>query len=450
MANPFASNRFGGGALSQGPGVGGGGQTQGQVTESQIVNTVKQDMDDIEKKGQWIFSCYSPAKDCASIPGLDDLSQEELRWEAYVAKTGNNIGEYTNRVKTLVDTYSKHRQQLKNPDQNMRQILVKIYNKETISAGTSAFGGGSSGGMFGASGNSQQSSAGIFGAPAAASSSGGIFGGGAANAGQTTGSGGLFGKPSGSGLFSSQPAATGNTFGQSSVFGGATAVASTAGGTSSIFGGGPTSTAPAGVFGAAATVSQSSSSSVFGGAPSNVFGGVASQPFGAAPANNSSLFGTGATPTPASSTSSGPFSTPQKPGEGLFGKPVASVAPSAGNAFATPQSSGSLFGAPPTTPAVSSVSVFSAPAAAVAPGPFSSTTSGSSLFGVGGGVGQPGGLFGKPAADTGSSQQRGEEDPSLYYTPLDQLSAEDKAAFEAAEFEFGKIPTVPPPRELCI
>ena len=57
-SNPFASGKFGGG----GGGGGGGGVSPGPDLANQIVNTVKQDMESIEKSGQWIFSCYSPAK----------------------------------------------------------------------------------------------------------------------------------------------------------------------------------------------------------------------------------------------------------------------------------------------------------------------------------------------------------------------------------------------------
>jgi len=52
-------------------------------------------------------------------------------------------------------------------------------------------------------------------------------------------------------------------------------------------------------------------------------------------------------------------------------------------------------------------------------------------------------LFGKPA------EVVKEMDPSGTYTPLDQLTEEEKAAFLAPEFELGSVPTRPPPKELC-
>jgi len=52
---------------------GGGGNTQNQPNNENIINTlvttVKQDVEQSTKGQQWQFSCYSPAKDCASIPG---------------------------------------------------------------------------------------------------------------------------------------------------------------------------------------------------------------------------------------------------------------------------------------------------------------------------------------------------------------------------------------------
>ena len=44
---------------------------------------ILQDVEQQERGHQWPFSCYSPAKDCASVPGLDDISPEEVRFEAY-------------------------------------------------------------------------------------------------------------------------------------------------------------------------------------------------------------------------------------------------------------------------------------------------------------------------------------------------------------------------------
>ena len=57
-SNPFGSAKFGGGGGGGAQNTSGGG---GDLS-SQILTTVKQDMESVEKSGQWVFSCYSPAK----------------------------------------------------------------------------------------------------------------------------------------------------------------------------------------------------------------------------------------------------------------------------------------------------------------------------------------------------------------------------------------------------
>ena len=59
-SNPFGSSKFGGGGQSGSQSAAGSGGS-GDLS-SQIMTTVKQDMESVEKSGQWVFSCYSPAK----------------------------------------------------------------------------------------------------------------------------------------------------------------------------------------------------------------------------------------------------------------------------------------------------------------------------------------------------------------------------------------------------
>ena len=58
-----------------------------------------------DKCGQWLFICYSPAKDCVSVLGMEDWSPEELRLEAYQAKPANFVDQYSARVKGLLEEY---------------------------------------------------------------------------------------------------------------------------------------------------------------------------------------------------------------------------------------------------------------------------------------------------------------------------------------------------------
>lgn len=39
-----------------------------------------------ERGGQWLLSCFGPLKERPCIPGMEDLSPEEVRWEIYHAQ----------------------------------------------------------------------------------------------------------------------------------------------------------------------------------------------------------------------------------------------------------------------------------------------------------------------------------------------------------------------------
>ena len=66
-------------------------QQQQDIT-STLVQTVKQDVDLWEKGKQWAFSCYSPAKETACVPGIEDVSPEEMRLDAYQARISGKVG----------------------------------------------------------------------------------------------------------------------------------------------------------------------------------------------------------------------------------------------------------------------------------------------------------------------------------------------------------------------
>ena len=62
---------------------------------------------------------------------------------------------------------------------------------------------------------------------------------------------------------------------------------------------------------------------------------------------------------------------------------------------------------------------------------------------------QPQTTFGFANVDgAGQSQRTADVAASLVYTPLDQLSADERAQFEAPKFTLGRIPVRPPPKEL--
>ena len=75
---------------------------------------------------------FSPAKDCVSIPGIDDISPEEMRHEALSAKTAGTSAQYQQNLQGLIQGYQNKRQALLNPSQDLKEVLRKIYNKEPL------------------------------------------------------------------------------------------------------------------------------------------------------------------------------------------------------------------------------------------------------------------------------------------------------------------------------
>ncbi len=222
--------RYGNACRFEHPGAGGfplGASQQTAVTGGDITNTlvqtVKVDMEQWEKGRQWTFSCYSPAKETACYPGLDDVSPEEMRFEAYAARGANTVEQYSKKVADMTAEYAGKRRALLAPTEQIKDTLRRIYNKESLvgvaplmavaANAASVFGGGNAG--------VASSSGGIF------QSKPSVFGGGSSVQ-QPTSSGGIFGSAT----------TTANPFGSagapsSSVFGGSTAQSS------SIFGGAP-------------------------------------------------------------------------------------------------------------------------------------------------------------------------------------------------------------------
>ena len=75
---------------------------------------------------------FSPAKDCVSIPGIDDISPEEMRHEALSAKTAGTSAQYQQNLQSLIQGYQNKRQALLNPSQDLKEVLRKIYSKEPL------------------------------------------------------------------------------------------------------------------------------------------------------------------------------------------------------------------------------------------------------------------------------------------------------------------------------
>ncbi|KAK6186801.1 hypothetical protein SNE40_006072 [Patella caerulea] len=376
-----------------------------QQTPEEIVNGLSAMIQTWEQGKMWPFSCVALEKDMPCIPEFSDLSTDELRWEAYeMLKTSGNLNTYAENIKRLSNEYSNKRQMLKNPSASIRQQLIQFIISSRQKSSTSdskssifkpsAFGTSSTSssntGISGQSSNNIFGGQSSFGSPAQPKKTDNLFGGQSSFGAQNQTSGSVFGNTN---------QASASTFGgqsSSSIFGnaaqGSTFGAQAAG---SVFG----NTAQASSFGQPS--SGQPAGSIFGATPSSA-GSIFGQ---------SATFGQTAAPTPATGT--------------VFGQSQGQSQPSS-NPFTTNPAtqSGSLFG--------------STGFGATGTGSTGSTIFGNSAAPSGGGLFGKGQTTPDPLSNT----------KNTVYTPMDQLTADEKAQFEADHFTLGRVPVKPPPREL--
>ncbi|KAL3863642.1 hypothetical protein ACJMK2_005391 [Sinanodonta woodiana] len=344
-------------------GQGSSSAAQGTLSSAEIVSRLANEMDVWENSKMWPFSSLTYEKETPCIPGFSDLSPEELRLEAYEAQATGNTEVYIQKFASLVNEFRSKRNELRNPTPTCRQSLITFID-DCKRQGTESSGAG------------QVS---LFSSSLSTSSSPFSTG-----SGNTSDTGGLFGKPTNStfpslGLFGnpsstfSQPSSTfgeqQSLFGQQSSFGQSSVGQSTFGQTS---------------------VQASSTSSPF--SSSTTLG----------------LFGKGPSIGETSFSPQGPKTGLFESGSSGFGSPFGSQQNSAafgGSLFGQPMPSGSPF---------------------LSQGQASSTTSGFGIHGAQGGIQE-----------------------SSVYTPMDQLTENEKEQYLAPIFTLGRIPTRPPPRELC-
>lgn len=51
-----------------------------------------------ERGGQWLLSCFAPLKDRPCIPGMNDVSPEEVRWEIYQAQKNGMVEQAVSKI----------------------------------------------------------------------------------------------------------------------------------------------------------------------------------------------------------------------------------------------------------------------------------------------------------------------------------------------------------------
>lgn len=374
-----------------------------------ILTIISQDINEAVTGGVWPLSCYNfwPAITYGNtVPGLEDLSPEEMRHLQMQAQATGTFEACNQQIQQMYQQARARFNSLKTQSPETLNIIESMTRCSKQSQ--SPFSSGSS--------TVQDSWPTSATSPFAAGHAA-TFGGtsAAAISGQVDNSGFGSAPRSAASSFSFKQEFSGTNNQQSSGFGSPPQFQSVPQ-KSSIFGG-ATQPTQASTFGANAQTHGNFGSSA---PPGSIFGGATSQQnsqFGVAPGSAQSggnIFGGSAAAVPAATTtpSAFSFSLPNTFGSSSNVLLAGTSSPFGTNAIGSPnvfggsggQGTGSIFGGSVSAP--QNVNVLSLPANPV--------PSNSTLF-----------------------------------TPLDRLSEEERKEFETETFTLGRIPTNPPPKELC-
>ncbi|ESO96614.1 hypothetical protein LOTGIDRAFT_174789 [Lottia gigantea] len=377
--------------------------SESQTNPEEIVSGLRQNIETWEQSKMWPFSCMALEKDQPCMPEFTDISADELRWEAYQAIKSGNLMAYTEKVKQLTEEYRSKHLLLKHPTTEIKNQLVQFINSYRQNKNTDSKSSFVKPSAFGGPGSSNAGSA---------------FGGMTSTA--AAASPGFGGQSSSSNLFRGQSAFGGQSTNSGSVFGGQSA---TFRGPSSF--GGQNSETFGAQSNAGSIFSDAAKSSAFGTNPGS--GSVMGQPATFGQTSSESIFGQSSSETPGSTPGFGQSGFGQTQSGTLFGQPQNQSATPGSGMGQIQNPTRNLFGKPEPPPASSSI--FGASgfgASASAPGTSAFGTSGSGIQG----------------------QTTSDNTKNTVYTPLDQLTADEKAQFESDQFTPGRIPVKPPPREL--
>ncbi|XP_076291332.1 uncharacterized protein LOC143214325 isoform X2 [Lasioglossum baleicum] len=79
-----------------------------------------------ERGQQWLLSCFAPLKQKPNIPGMEDVSPEEVRWEMYQAQKNGMIEQAKLRYQQLCQEMKAKRESLKNPTYETIELLKEL------------------------------------------------------------------------------------------------------------------------------------------------------------------------------------------------------------------------------------------------------------------------------------------------------------------------------------
>ncbi|XP_012526112.1 nuclear pore complex protein DDB_G0274915 isoform X2 [Monomorium pharaonis] len=359
-------------------------------TEDDIVILVAKEVLLAERGGQWLLSCFAPLKERPCIPGMEDLSPEEVRWEIYEAQKNGMVEQAKLHFQQLCQDMKARREVLKNPTREIITLLKKLLGSQKASQLS----------LLNMPTN-------VFGTiPKFTMPNNNPFGGG------------------GGGFFSSNNASIfGKSNNTTSVFGGTTTFGNNLGGFSgaatsgagSIFGTTSTSTSFSGTQNSAPTFGTPQSNAIFGGSSQSVFG-------------QNNVFATSQLSSNASTTS-------------LFNSPITSQTNSVfgGGGVPTTSSSGSFNNGIFTQPKTQMPAFGGAPVFAGVPSNYNNNSAGNSIFGGGQtfGAATSGSIFGGSSAATAT--------PTFSAVAATTAPAFGTSVVATTTPSFGSVATTPAP-----
>lgn len=102
------------------------GSTKAEHNEDDIAVTVAKEVLLAERGGQWLLSCFGPFRDRPIIPGMQDLSPEEVRYEMYEAQKNGLVEQAKLHFQQLCQDMKAKREALKNPTRETITMLKRI------------------------------------------------------------------------------------------------------------------------------------------------------------------------------------------------------------------------------------------------------------------------------------------------------------------------------------
>ncbi|XP_011264982.2 nuclear pore complex protein DDB_G0274915 isoform X2 [Camponotus floridanus] len=102
------------------------GNTKAEHNEDDIAVTVAKEVLLAERGGQWLLSCFGPFRDRPIIPGMQDLSPEEVRYEMYEAQKNGLVEQAKLHFQQLCQDMKAKREALKNPTRETITMLKRI------------------------------------------------------------------------------------------------------------------------------------------------------------------------------------------------------------------------------------------------------------------------------------------------------------------------------------